>query len=78
MWATVGDMATAPGQNSSGGMVTFPSNGHHCEGYLVGSGPGVIVVQEWWGLVPHIRDVAGRFAGGHQARLIDGRQPFVV
>ena len=57
VWATVGDMATASGE-----MVTFPSNGHHCEGYLVGSGPGVIVVQEWWGLVPHIRDVADRFA----------------
>ena len=55
-------MATSSGDNTSGQMVTFPSNGHHCEGYLVGSGPGVIVVQEWWGLVPHIRDVADRFA----------------
>ena len=27
-----------------------------------GSGPGVIVLQEWWGLVDHIRDVADRFA----------------
>ncbi len=25
-------------------------------------GPGVIVIQEWWGLVPHITDVADRFA----------------
>lgn len=24
--------------------------------------PGVIVLQEWWGLVPHIKDIAGRFA----------------
>ncbi len=24
--------------------------------------PGIIVLQEWWGLVPHIQDVAGRFA----------------
>lgn len=35
-------------------------------GYLAvpesGSGPGVIVLQEWWGLVPHIKDVADRFA----------------
>jgi carboxymethylenebutenolidase len=27
-----------------------------------GSGPGIIVVQEWWGLVPHIMDVTDRFA----------------
>lgn len=47
-----------------GEMVTFPSNGHTCNGYLAGdgSGPGVIVIQEWWGLVPHITDVAERFA----------------
>jgi carboxymethylenebutenolidase len=32
-------------------------------GYLAdGGGPGVIVIQEWWGLVPHIKDVADRFA----------------
>jgi carboxymethylenebutenolidase len=24
--------------------------------------PGVVLIQEWWGLVPHIKDVAGRFA----------------
>ena len=49
-----------------GEMVTFPSNGTHGEGYLSvaegGSGPGVIVIQEWWGLVPHIKDVCDRFA----------------
>jgi carboxymethylenebutenolidase len=27
-----------------------------------GSGPGVIVLQEWWGLVPHIKDICNRFA----------------
>lgn len=27
-----------------------------------GSGPGVVVLQEWWGLVPHIRDVCDRLA----------------
>ena len=45
-------------------MVTFRSNGHTCEGYLAGdgTGPGVIVIQEWWGLVPHIKDVVDRFA----------------
>ena len=27
-----------------------------------GRGPGVIVIQEWWGLVPHIEAVVDRFA----------------
>jgi carboxymethylenebutenolidase len=35
-------------------------------GYLApasaGAGPGVIVIQEWWGLVPHIMDVCERFS----------------
>src|SRR5437899_774078 len=46
--------------------VTFPSNGHTAHGYLAtppsGSGPGVIVIQEWWGLTDHIADVADRLA----------------
>lgn len=46
--------------------VTFPSNGGTASGYLAlpssGSGPAVIVIQEWWGLVGHITDVADRFA----------------
>ena len=45
-----------------GETVTFRSNGHTCDGYLAGQGPGVLVIQEWWGLVPHIRDVVDRFA----------------
>lgn len=49
-----------------GEMVTYPSNGGTSEGYLAlpgsGGGPAVVVIQEWWGLVPHIRSVAGRFA----------------
>jgi len=49
-----------------GQMVTFPSNGQQAEGYLAtpggGKAPGVIVIQEWWGLVPHIKDVADRVA----------------
>ena len=46
-----------------GEMVEFKSNGGNCTGYLAGtSGPGVIVIQEWWGLVPHITDIADRFA----------------
>ena len=49
-----------------GQMVEFPSNGGKAAGYLSvpasGKGPGVIVIQEWWGLVPHIKEVADRFA----------------
>jgi carboxymethylenebutenolidase len=49
-----------------GQMVNFPSNGDSCEGYLAlpeaGRGAGVIVIQEWWGLVDHIKDLADRFA----------------
>ena len=49
-----------------GDMVEFPSNGHMANGYLAlpqsGSGQAVIVIQEWWGLVPHIKEVADRFA----------------
>ena len=37
-----------------------------------GSGPAVIVIQEWWGLVPHIRDVVQRFADeGFVAMAVD-------
>ncbi len=49
-----------------GEEIEFPSNGTKSGGYLAmpssGSGPGVVVIQEWWGLVPHIEDVADRFA----------------
>ena len=50
----------------SGRMVEFSSNGTTTPGYLSipkkGTGPGVIVIQEWWGLVDHIKDVCDRFA----------------
>jgi carboxymethylenebutenolidase len=50
----------------AGKMVEFPSNGTTIQGYLAtpqsGKGPGVIVIQEWWGLVPHIKNVCDRFA----------------
>jgi carboxymethylenebutenolidase len=49
-----------------GETVEFPSNGHTATGYLAtpssGRGPGVVVIQEWWGLVPHITDLCDRFA----------------
>ena len=42
------------------------SNGDQAHGYLAvpesGSGPGVIVIQEWWGLDDHIVDVTDRLA----------------
>ena len=50
---------------SNGRMVTFSSAAGPAEGFLARPGqgrPGVIVVQEWWGLVPHVKDVAGRLA----------------
>src|SRR6201987_6541880 len=50
----------------AGRMVDFPSNGRTTEGYLAtpaqGKGPGVLVIQEWWGLVGHIKNVCDRFA----------------
>jgi carboxymethylenebutenolidase len=49
-----------------GEAVQFASNGGRAEGYLAvpesGGGAGVVVIQEWWGLVPHVRDVCDRFA----------------
>jgi len=50
-----------------GELVEFKANGRTANGYLAipqqGGGPGVIVIQEWWGLVDHIKDVCERFAG---------------
>jgi carboxymethylenebutenolidase len=52
---------TNPRQN-----VTFPSNGNEAHGYLAtppsGSGPGLVVIQEWWGLDDHMADMVDRFA----------------
>ena len=49
-----------------GEMVEFKSNGDKGSGYLAkadaGAGLGLLVIQEWWGLVPHIKDVCDRFA----------------
>lgn len=47
-------------------MIQFPANGHATAGYLAipssGKGPGLLVLQEWWGLVDHIKDVCDRLA----------------
>ena len=49
-----------------GEMVSYPANGHTTTGYLAtrasGTGPGLLVIQEWWGLVDHIKTVADRLA----------------
>lgn len=49
-----------------GRTIEFENNGMTTEGYLTlppaGKGPGVIVIQEWWGLVPHIKKICDRFA----------------
>lgn len=47
-------------------QIEFTSNGDRAPGYLVlpasGSGPGVVVIQEWWGLDSGIRTMADRLA----------------
>ncbi|MFJ1654809.1 dienelactone hydrolase family protein [Streptomyces sp. NPDC088337] len=55
-----------PAETPARQNVTFPSAGGTAHGYLAlppsGSGPGVLVIQEWWGLTDHIADVADRLA----------------
>ncbi len=49
-----------------GENVRFAANGGQADGYLAvpssGRGPGVIVIQEWWGLNDQIKGVADMFA----------------
>lgn len=49
-----------------GEMIEFASNGATAAGYLAvpatTPAPGVLVIQEWWGLVPQIKGVADRLA----------------
>jgi carboxymethylenebutenolidase len=46
--------------------VEFPSNGNNASGYLAvpasGSGPGVLVIQEWWGVDESLKEMADRLA----------------
>ncbi len=49
--------------------VEFPSGAGTAHGYLelpgrdgAGSGPGLVVIQEWWGLTSHVADLTRRFA----------------
>lgn len=48
-------------------LINFQSNGHTTPGYLAQPDddqayPGVVVIQEWWGLVDHIQACCERFA----------------
>ena len=47
-------------------MIVFNGNGEVYNGYMAvpesGRGPAVVVIQEWWGLVDHIKDVVDRLA----------------
>ncbi len=56
-----------------GAVVEFPVNGRKAAGYLskpgAGSGPGVLVIQEWWGLVENIKNIADRFAASGYVAL---------
>src|SRR5437764_15461409 len=49
-----------------GENVEFPSNGNTAGGYLAdakeGAGPGVVVLQEWWGLDSYIKGVCDQLA----------------
>jgi len=59
-----------------GEMVEFPSNGQKASGYLAtpssGAGPGVVVIQEYWGLMPEIKAYCDQLAGeGFTALAVD-------
>lgn len=55
-----------PHQNTTFALTSSGEQTQTGHGYLAlpesGSGPGVIVIQEWWGLTDHIKDVADRLA----------------
>src|ERR1035437_5021780 len=49
-----------------GEEISFTINGQKGDGWFAapasGKGPAIVVIQEWWGLVPHIQNVTDRFA----------------
>jgi carboxymethylenebutenolidase len=57
-----------------GENVEFRSNGDTAAGYLArpagGTGPGVVVVQEWWGVNDAIKEMADRLAEGGFVALV--------
>src|SRR5438876_5491005 len=55
-----------------GERISFKANGHTTPAYVARPGqpgPGVVVIQEYWGLVPHIEHIADRFAEAGFAAL---------
>ena len=54
-------------------MIDFPSPHGTTPGYVslpeTGHGPGIVVIQEYWGLVPHVRDLVDRFAAAGFAAI---------
>jgi len=49
------------------GFVSYSANGGTVDGYLArpadtAAHPGVILIQEWWGIEPHIKELAERLA----------------
>lgn len=56
-----------------GKLIEFESGGVSRSAYLalpaIPATAGVLVIQEWWGLVPHIKNVADRFAAAGYAAL---------
>ena len=71
-----------------GEMIVFPADGRTTAGYLAtpigGTGPGVLVLHAWWGLIPLFRSLCDRLAvawivvlapdlhNGQSAALFDG------
>lgn len=47
-------------------IIDFPVSGRTCKGHLslpnLEQGPGIIVLQEWWGINEHIKSILDRFA----------------
>ena len=55
-----------------GQIIDFQSNGKTASGYVAEPSSlkgGVIVLQEWWGLNDHIKDLCDRFAEQGYLRL---------
>jgi carboxymethylenebutenolidase len=67
-FASGGAASAGGGAASAGGGAAATASGEpeRVRGYLAtpasGRGPGVLVIQEWWGLVDHITEVCDRFA----------------
>lgn len=58
----------------SGQMIAFPGNGGTADGYLAKpaavKAPGVVVIQEWWGLNEQIKGIADRLASAGYLALV--------